>query len=186
MAKSTLNIKYLTPEELERLFRVIESPRDRAIFRLAYHRGLRASEVGELQMDDYAREEGTLEVRRRKNGIKHRFGLTDMETKVLRVWLRQRGGEPGAIFISNRKTAISQQMLDVLMKRYCAAASIPIDKAHFHTLRHSCATHLLGLGREITEVKRQLGHRSITSTLEYAQITDRHAKRIDRELKGWK
>jgi integrase len=37
---------YLTPEEIVRLFAAITSPRDRAIFRLTYHRGLRASELG--------------------------------------------------------------------------------------------------------------------------------------------
>ena len=36
--KSTLNVKYLTDEELKKLFAVIRSVRDRAIFRLAYHR----------------------------------------------------------------------------------------------------------------------------------------------------
>lgn len=44
---------YLSFEEVERLFKAIESPRDRAIFRLAYHAGLRASEVGRLELRDY-------------------------------------------------------------------------------------------------------------------------------------
>ena len=44
---------YLTAEEIRRLFAVISSPRDRAIFRVNYHRGLRASEVGMIQVGDY-------------------------------------------------------------------------------------------------------------------------------------
>src|SRR5579862_6227539 len=44
---------YLQPEELERFWRVIISVRDRAIFRVAYHAGLRASEVGLLELRDY-------------------------------------------------------------------------------------------------------------------------------------
>src|SRR2546425_3406986 len=39
-------IKFLTEDELARLFSVIHSVRDRAIFQLAYRAGLRASEVG--------------------------------------------------------------------------------------------------------------------------------------------
>src|SRR5437899_3345064 len=46
-------IKFLTEDELARLFSVIHSIRDRAIFQLAYRAGLRASEVGLLQMRDY-------------------------------------------------------------------------------------------------------------------------------------
>ena len=52
--------KYLTEEELTRLFAVIKSVRDRAIFRIAYHRGLRAGEVALLQMDDYRQSAGRL------------------------------------------------------------------------------------------------------------------------------
>jgi integrase len=51
--KSSRIPAYLTPEEIARLFAAIKSPRDRAIFRLAYHRGLRASELGIIQFSDY-------------------------------------------------------------------------------------------------------------------------------------
>jgi integrase len=44
------NRKYLTREETDRLFRAIHSVRDQAIFRVAYHRGLRAREVGLSQL----------------------------------------------------------------------------------------------------------------------------------------
>src|SRR2546422_605019 len=46
-------IKFLTEDELARLFSAIHSVRDRAIFQLAYRAGLRASEVGLLQLRDY-------------------------------------------------------------------------------------------------------------------------------------
>ena len=51
-------IKFLTEDELARLFSVIHSVRDRAIFQLAYRAGLRASEVGLLQLRDYDRPKG--------------------------------------------------------------------------------------------------------------------------------
>ena len=46
-------VTFLREEEIDRLFSVIDSIRDRAIFRLAYHAGLRASEIGMLQLRDY-------------------------------------------------------------------------------------------------------------------------------------
>ena len=156
--KSTSNVKYLTDEELKRLFSVINSVRDRAIFRLAYHRGLRASEVGLLQMEDYRSSAGRLAVTRLKNGHSGEYILTEIEKKVLKSWLKERGGASGPIFVSNRKTAISQQMLDVLTKKYCGEADIPSGKAHFHVLRHSCATHLLQRGRELAEIKGNYIH----------------------------
>lgn len=183
--RSTLNVKYLTDEELKRLFAVISSIRDRAIFRLAYHRGLRASEVGLLEMSDWRAAAGRLSVTRLKNGHSGDYILTDVEQKVLKGWIKERGDEPGPIFVSNRRTAISQQMLDVLTKDYCAAAKIPSEKAHFHVLRHSCATQLLQRGRDIAEVKGHLGHRNIASTDIYAAITNKHRDRMAAELKAW-
>ena len=43
----------LQEEEMQRFFDVIDSRRDRAIFRLMYHAGLRASEIGLLEIRDY-------------------------------------------------------------------------------------------------------------------------------------
>ncbi len=45
-------ITFLTQEEVQRLFDAIKTKRDRAIFAVAYRHGLRASEVGILQLTD--------------------------------------------------------------------------------------------------------------------------------------
>jgi integrase len=185
-AKSTLNIKYLTAEELERLFRVITSTRDKAIFRLAYHRGLRASEVGALQVSDYRPEAARLFVHRLKGGNAGEYPLTDIEVKVLKSWLKERGDDPGPIFLSNRRTAISRKMLDVLMRAYCATAGIPRDKSHFHALRHSCATSLISQGDDIAIIQDHLGHKNIASTSEYAKITNKRRDEAASKRKGWK
>jgi integrase len=42
-------ITFLTQDEVRRLLAVITGKRDRALFQLAYHHGLRASEVSLLQ-----------------------------------------------------------------------------------------------------------------------------------------
>ena len=51
--KAKKEATYLTEEEVDRFFRVVRDIRDRAIFRLIYHRGLRASEPGRLLYTDY-------------------------------------------------------------------------------------------------------------------------------------
>lgn len=184
--KDTRNIKYLTEEEVARLFPVITSARDRAIFRVAYHRGLRPSEVGLLQMSDYRPAVGRLFVHRLKGGNSGEYLLTDIEVSALKNWLKQRGPADGPLFPSNRKTGITQKMLDVLMKRYGALARIPQDKAHFHSLRHSCATSLLERGEDIAVVQDHLGHVNITNTAIYAKITNKRRTEVAKRMKGWK
>src|SRR3954451_19022506 len=45
-------------ESVHALFREIHSPRDRALFRVIYHRGLRASEPGLMNLSDYSESAG--------------------------------------------------------------------------------------------------------------------------------
>src|ERR671923_3106348 len=57
------HIHFLTQPELRALFRVITRQRDRALFLVAYRHGLRASEVGLLQVDDLNLAQQRLTVR---------------------------------------------------------------------------------------------------------------------------
>jgi len=68
-------LKYLSEQQIEALFRVIKSPWDRAMFRLMYHRGLRASEPGLLDLGDWHDEDASLYVRRLKGSKSARYPL---------------------------------------------------------------------------------------------------------------
>jgi len=59
-------ITFLTQDEVRRLFAVITGKRDRALFQLAYHHGLRASEVSLLQRDDVHAKQGRIYIPRVK------------------------------------------------------------------------------------------------------------------------
>ena len=64
-------------EEMGRFFKAIDSTRDRAIFRLMYHAGLRASEIGLVEMRDYQPRTDRLMVNRLKgsnSGEHHQIG----------------------------------------------------------------------------------------------------------------
>lgn len=53
-------------------------------------------------------------------------------------------------------------------RRAREAAGMP--HVHFHDLRHSCATILLGLGAELHTVREILGHTSVKTTERYAHV----------------
>ena len=130
-------IKHLTEDELGRLFAMIDSVRDRAIFQLAYRAGLRASEVGLLEMRDYDAKADKIFVHRLKGSNSGEHHLVREEARVLRAWLKVRGPLPGPIFQSQRKQPISRRRLDALMKKYGAAAGIPPPLRHFHVLKNA-------------------------------------------------
>lgn len=179
--------KYLTTEQIERLLSVIKSPRDRAAFTLAYCRGLRASEVGAIQMSDYQERERRLWVRRLKGSLSGQYRLTDREVRALAAWLkiRRRIGSDGALFISRNHRPISRRRLDELMKHYCSKVGIPENLAHMHTLKHSCATHLLTKGFNVEQVQDWVGHANIQNTMIYARITNARRDQMADQLRGW-
>lgn len=182
------SIQYLTEEELARLFAAIRaggSARDLALFEVAYHRGLRASEVGLLDMRHLRPDLRRLFVTRLKSGTSAEYVLTDRESSALRAWLRRRGKDPGPIFTSRRRgRAISRFQLHLLMRRYTAAAAIPEEKRHFHCMRHSCATSLIEHDVGIEDVQDHLGHRNISNTQIYAKVTSRRRTRRGEELRS--
>lgn len=178
---------FLQLEELERLFKAITSARDRAIFRLAYHAGLRACEVGLLDMRDYQPRVDRIFVHRVKGSNSGDHHLSREESRALRAWLKERGADPGPIFPSRKHRPISRKMLDVLMKEYGAAAGIPDRLRHFHVLKHSCATHLLSRGFNVEQVQDWIGHARIQNTMIYGRITNARRDEMARALKDtWK
>ena len=60
--------RYLTQEEVKRLFSVISSPRDRALFALIYHYGLRVEEATLLTLEDVNLKDLHIRVHRLKHG----------------------------------------------------------------------------------------------------------------------
>src|SRR5262249_23219372 len=83
--------RYLSEEQVDRFFSVIRDARDIAIFRVMYHRGLRASEVGKIQFSDWNRNQDRLRFTRLKGSNGGEYHLTAREVKALRSWLRIRG-----------------------------------------------------------------------------------------------
>jgi type 1 fimbriae regulatory protein FimB len=146
MARSpTETIRFLTLEELARLFAVARaSPRDRALFLIAYRHGLRASEVGLLRTDDIDFRALRIMVHRLKGSHSGAHPMQPDEVKALRAHLRGQPSPPSPVlFPSNRGDPIARRTLDWLIKRYGEAAGLPPAKRHFHCLKHSIATHLL-------------------------------------------
>jgi type 1 fimbriae regulatory protein FimB len=179
-------ITYLTRYEVIVFFEAVKKPRDVAIFRLAYHRGLRASEIGRLQFSDFRPEEGRLQVTRLKGSSSFDYPLTKIEIKALRSYLRVRGNEPGPLFLSRNGNGISRIRLHELMHHYSELAGIPAAKSHMHVWKHSCGTHLAEDGADLLDIKDHLGHRNVQNTMVYVEITSKRREAFGNRVKDWK
>lgn len=180
--------EYLTEDEVTRLFAAIgKDIRSQAIFRVMYYRGLRASEVGRLRVEDYRASVGRLFVRRLKGSNSGEFHITESERTALNRWLRERGKTPGPLFISRNGKPLSRWPVWVLMRKYCALAGIAPEKAHPHALKHSCGTHLSARETDVAVIQDHLGHVNIQNTMIYVQITNKRRDQFAESLEkgGW-
>jgi integrase/recombinase XerD len=177
---------YLQSEEIEALFRVVTDKRDRAIFALAYYQGLRAHEVGLLQLADYRERDGHLFIHRGKNSISRHYALTKKGLVAIRAWIKQRGNAPGPLFPSRQGNAgITRGRLDQMMKHYGLLAGIPPEKRHMHALKHSCGTHMSERGESAEAIQDWLGHRDPRSTDVYMHFSKRRRQEVVERNRDW-
>jgi len=176
---SPSRIKYLSKEEIERLFSCIKDRRDKALFGLTYLYGLRISEALLLKLSHVDLENKRILIHRVKGGIGGERPLFQIAEKLVRKYLKVRLDTGDAIF-TGRQGNLSRQRVQQLFKAYAQKAGID-PKYSVHSLRHSIATHLLDAGEGIEFVRDHLGHTNIQNTMIYAQITNsRRQEAFDR------
>ncbi len=160
--------RYLTPEEVTRFFAVISSPRDRALFALIYHYGLRVEEATLLTLESIDLKNLHIRIQRLKNGVSSQKPLWRHNAKLLRSYFRVRQ-DAGHWSFTGRQGALKKRQIQTLFTNYTKQASI--KGRSIHSLRHSIAVHLLEAGQGIEYVADHLGHKNIQNTKIYAQIT---------------
>lgn len=143
--------------------------RDAAILELFYSCGLRISELTGLEVMhvDFASE--TLRVTGK--GSKERIvPIGGPALSALQRYRQLAVVTSGPLFLSKRRTRITQQAIDLLLKKYLKHSSIPFTISP-HKLRHTFATHLLDAGADLRSVQELLGHSSLSTTQIYTHVT---------------
>jgi site-specific recombinase XerD len=169
--RSEPDITFLIQDELRCLLSSIRGRRDRALFYLAYHHGLRASEVSLLQRHDLNKLQGRIHISRVKGSISKTYPLQPDDMRRISAYLRTRRDDSPYLFVSNRGTPFERRTYWDLMQKYGELAGLPKEKLQFHALRHSIAVHLLDAGADVAFVQDRLGHKNIQNTMVYMRYT---------------
>lgn len=169
---------YLAPDEIDALLAACDRTtwigrRDHALLLVAVQTGLRVSELTRLICGDVHLDTGA-HVRCRGKGRKERATpLTAQTVNVLRVWRRERGGEPDEpLFPTRRGRALSSDAVAWLTAKYATTAaelcpSIAGKHVTPHVLRHTAAMQLLQAGVDVSVIALWLGHENIQTTQIY-------------------
>jgi integrase/recombinase XerD len=178
--------RYFTQDELRRFFDAITSLRDRVLFALIYHHGLRVGEVPLLRQGDVELQRSRIIIRRLKGGAWSEQPLFRATASLVARYLAAMPQVPESPLFAGAHGSLQKRQIQSLFTCYRDQAGLP-RRLTCHSLRHSIATHLLDAGMPLEFVQDHLGHQSIRSTSIYARITDRHraAVFLELELSPW-
>lgn len=168
----------LSVEEMFRIFSVVPSDslyhvRNRAALELLYTTGIRREELHRLDLASLSLREKTLHVEGK--GARERLVPVGEEAcrclchylEHVRPKMKIDGSQ--ALFISLTRGRMNPSSVLRALKLYARQAGIkkPVD---LHSIRHTCATHLLANGADIRYIQQLLGHASLKTTQIYTRV----------------
>jgi len=177
-------VDYLERGEVEGLLAHVDRTtargrRDYALLAFLYNTGARVQEALDLRAAALQLDR-PYQVRLLGKGRKERVcPLWPQTAALLRSLLAERGIAPHAdapVFVNHFGQPLTRYGVRHLLARYAALAAargnpgLARKRVHPHTLRHSCAVHLLQAGVDLNLIRSWLGHVSLQTTHRYAEI----------------
>ncbi len=176
----------LTIEEVDALMQTCGSTsaidvRNRAMLEVLYGCGLRVSELAGLDCSSVFLSEGYLRIFGK--GSKQRIcPISGMAACWLKRYLENARASlikpyskpTAAVFLNARGGRITRQSIFRIVAKLGALCGI--KNLHPHTLRHSCATHMLAGGADLRIIQDILGHSSISTTQIYTHVDRTHIR----------
>ena len=166
----------LSRDEIGLILAQLKNKKHHLMVSLAYATGLRVSEVVSLRVNDIDFDRECIHIKNAK-GKKDR--ITILPKKLLNELLEIISTKQGSsyVFESERGGKLTTSTPQKVFVRALRQANIKKD-VHFHSLRHSFATHLLEQGTDIRHVQKLLGHSNIRTTQLYTQVSNESIKNI--------
>jgi site-specific recombinase XerD len=168
----------LQDDDVERLFAVIRSPRDRAMFLLMLRCGLRVGEIHQLSMNDlylYPILGSLPRLRVHGKGSRERIVYLSKQAQTgLEHWLEVRPVVADqAVFLNRFGRRIAINGIQERIAHYCRSAGLWVT---CHQLRHTFGRHLTEARVPLTSIQRLLGHARLRTTEIYLHISDKQVQ----------
>lgn len=177
-------------EVIAKLFEAIGSHlRDRTMFTLMLHAGLRVGELCHLRVSDVRLTRQQMPfLRLQGKGDQERVVyLSAAAAQLLDEYLKERAEDsPARVFLNYQGQPISITGIQLRLAHYCRRADIWVT---CHQLRHTYASRMIAADVPITSVQRMLGHNSIHTTQLYVRVADNKVEKdyhaaVSKVMKG--
>jgi integrase/recombinase XerD len=157
--------------------------RDRAMLETLYSTGMRRAEVCHLELPDFNAERRTIHVRRGKGKKDRMVPVGEQAVQWIEKYLthaRPRlclDTRTQAVFLTGYGGPFNPDVLSRYVSKWMREAGVP---GSCHTLRHTCATHMLDGGADIRFIQQLLGHESLETTAIYTEVSIRQLQDVHR------
>lgn len=171
-------VRYLSDREVHLLFEHYQrntfSLRERVVFIVLLHTGIRAAELAALKASDIVQIQGQWKLHIHEGkGLKDRvIPLTSQCLDMLQTWQEQ-GWERSNDFLFTRHGRPWQGGTNVCTLVREMGLKIGLPGLTPHRFRHTFAVSLLNYGMRESALQKLMGHATLGMTLEYARILDR-------------
>ena len=163
--------EYLEADEVGAIVRAADDPRARLLTLEQWRAGLRVSEALALEVSDLSLESHSPTLRVR-SGKRRRAQVVPVHPELASAFrMALSYGNVGESRLIDVQRVTAWRLVQTAVRRAEELGAIsPGRRVGTHTLRHSCARHLLVHGIPINYLSRWLGHSAIQTTLIYLEL----------------
>jgi site-specific recombinase XerD len=160
----------LTEAEVARLLQAPMSFKMRMVLMTLYSAGLRLGEALHLRATDIDSGAMSIRIEQGKGGRDRMVILSPHLLVNLRQYWRVYRPASWLFYGKSKEKPMNHATVQRAVRRAAQAAGIR-KRVSPHTLRHSCATHLMESGTSLRYIQELLGHRSLKTTQIYTQVS---------------
>lgn len=163
---------YLTIIDLEKIYELDLSLRDKLIVELLYSTGIRLSELVNIKISDINFYDKTIKVLGKGN--KERYVLFgSVCSKLLKEYINNENRV--YLLLNKNGNKLSERGVEYIIEKIFKSVNVHA-KLTPHTLRHTFATHMLDNGCDLVTVQKLLGHSDLSTTSIYTHISNEHLR----------
>ncbi len=175
----------LSPEEVTRLINASPNLYHRTLLTTLYSTALRRAELCRLKVRDVDSQRMMIRIEQGKGRRDRYVPLSPKLLETLRVYWRWMKPKtflfPGTVKGLRADVPISPNMVWYACRQAALAADIR-KRLSPHSLRHSCASHLLEAGADLRTIQILLGHSRLEHTLVYLHLSHKHLQAVPNPL----
>lgn len=156
--------------DLEKLMNACQTPLETLIVVLLSETGLRASEAGDLRIEDVHIAEGYIHVRHGKGDKTRYVGINTKLSAALTDYLATRNGYllDHPLLLNKKGEAMDRHGIRHILDKIGERSGV---KVHAHALRRSFVTIKHSHGKPLTHLQIACGHSDIKTTRDYCRTT---------------